>query len=238
MNKSFTVEIVVEGITENRFVKNILAPYLGIRGIYVNAPVVRTSINKKTGKIYKGGDIRFSRVRTQIGNFLKQRSEIIVASFVDFYGIEEWPSLDNIQANYGPANIAQILNDSAKREICQAYPETQPQNRYFPFTMVHEFETLLFSDSRVLAEHLHIEQAEVDKVLSEHDDSPEKINNSPDTAPSKRLENWDTQYGKTITGIDIAKAIGIDKMREKCPLFDAWLCALERKAEEFYAKEN
>lgn len=231
MNKAVTVEIVVEGITENKFVKNILAPYLGTQGIYVYAPVIRTSINKRMGKIYKGGDIRFSHVKEQIGNFLKQRSDIVVASFVDFYGISEWPSLDVARANHIPNSIAHILNGSAKQEICQTYPETQPQTRYFPFVMVHEFETLLFSDSRILAEHLHVEQAKVDEVLSECG-SPENINNSPATAPSKRLEQWDGRYGKTTAGIAIASAIGIDKMREKCPLFDAWLCAIERKAEE------
>lgn len=238
MNKTFKVEIVVEGITENRFVKKVLAPYLGIQGIYVYAPVVRTSINRKTGRVYKGGDIRFSRVKSQIGNFLKQRSEIIVASFVDFYGIAEWPSLDKIQESHSPGDIAKILNDSAKQEICQDYPETQPQNRYFPFVMVHEFETLLFSDSKVLSEHLHTEQAKVDDVLSQYGNSPEKINNSPETAPSKRLEAWDSQYGKTTDGVTIAAAIGVNKMREKCPLFDAWIHSLEGKAAEFYAKKN
>ena len=77
----------------------------------------------------------------------------------------------------------------------------------------------------------------MDKVLAECG-SPEQINNSPETAPSKRLEKWNGQYGKTTDGIAIAAAIGIVRMREKCPLFDAWLCALERKAEEFYAAQS
>ena len=238
MNKTFEVEIVVEGITENKFVKKVLAPYLATQRIYVHAPVVRTSINRKMGRIFKGGDIRFSRVKSQIGNFLKQRPEIVVASFVDFYGIAEWPSLDKIQECHSPDNIAQLLNNSAKEEICQDFPETQPQDRYFPFVMVHEFETLLFSDSQVLSKHLHIDQTKVDDVLSQYGNSPEKINNSPETAPSKRLEKWNSQYGKTTDGITIAIAIGVDKMREKCSLFDTWLRTLEGKAVEFYAKES
>ncbi|MBO4631841.1 MAG: DUF4276 family protein [Lentisphaeria bacterium] len=205
--------------------------------MFINAPIVRTNIDQKTGKTHKGGDVRFSRIKKQIGNFLKQRQDIIVASFVDFYGIEEWPALDKIQTNHSPSDIARILNDGAKQEICQAYPERRPQERYFPFTAVHEFETLLFSDSSILADHLHIEREKVDKVLAECG-SPEQINNSPETAPSKRLEKWNGQYGKTTDGIAIAAAIGIVRMREKCPLFDAWLCALERKAEEFYAAQS
>ena len=39
-------------------------------------------------------------------------------------------------------------------------------------------------------------------------------------------------------GVTIAIAIGVDEMREKCPLFDVWLRTLEGKAVEFYAAKN
>ena len=32
---------------------------------------------------------------------------------------------------------------------------------------------------------------------------------------------------KTVTGIAVAKAIGVEKMREKCPVFNHWLTSLE-----------
>ena len=53
----------------------------------------------------------------------------------------------------------------------------------------------------------------------------EVINNSPETAPSKRLDKWSKngEFPKTTTGIAIARSIGIPQMREKCPLFNSWL---------------
>ncbi|NLF62802.1 MAG: DUF4276 family protein [Lentisphaerae bacterium] len=232
MNNRLTVEIIVEGPTESKFVKTVLAPYWGKRGIDVYAPVIRTQIDERSGTIYKGGDIRFSRIKKQISNFLKQRDEIIVASFVDYYGIMEWPSLEAIQGNHSPHEIAHILNNAAKNAIQEAYPEMRPSERYFPFTAVYEFEALLISDSSILAKNLCISSTVIDAVLQEYG-NPETINNSPETAPSKRLDAWTNgQYGKTTTGIVIAEEIGIDKMRQACPNFDAWLSSIEALQEE------
>ena len=227
MNKHITVEVVVEGPTENRFIKQVLAPYWEMRNIFVHAPVVRTKADGRHGIVFKGGDIRFERMERQIGNFLSQREDTIVASFVDYYGIKEWPGYSAIRENDTPQMIAERLNMAAKEQICQDYADCTPAQRYFPFTAVHEFEALLFSDSRVLAEMLGIDQADVDDVLA-HCGSPEAINNSPETAPSKRLDAWTrNRYGKTTNGIVIAKTIGIDKMRLACPNFDAWLKSIE-----------
>lgn len=224
MSKPIWITILCEGQTEEKFVKELLAPYFLPRLIFI-APIVLT----KKGQ--KGGDVKFSRVERDIVNALRQSNVSAVSTFVDYYGVKEWPGKDEVLQNSTPNQIAECLNHAAKDAICSKYDELNPQNRFIPFVAVHEFETLLFSDSKILAERLHIEQAKVDEVLSECG-SPENINNSPATAPSKRLEKWNGRYGKTTAGIAIASAIGIEKMREKCPLFDTWLCAIERKAEE------
>ena len=76
---------------------------------------------------------------------------------------------------------------------------------------------------------MNISKLEVDKVIDKCG-SPEEINNSPQTAPSKRLQYWTHgHYGKTTSGIAIAKAIGIERMRSKCPLFNRWLSQLEEQ---------
>lgn len=224
MSKPICITILCEGQTEEKFVIELLVPYFLPKNIYIT-PIVLS----KKGQ--KGGDVKFSRAERDIVNSLRQSNVSAVSTFVDYYGVKEWPGKNEVLQDSTPDQIADCLNHAAKSAICSKYDELNPQNRFIPFVSVHEFETLLFSDSRILAEHLHVEQAKVDEVLSEFG-SPENINNSPATAPSKRLEQWDGRYGKTTAGIAIASAIGIDKMREKCPLFDAWLCAIERKAEE------
>jgi len=228
MNKQFWITVLCEGKTEQKFIKSILSPYFQQKNIIMTPIIV-----SKKGE--KGGDVKFQRVKGDIVTALSQSNISAVTTFVDYYGIKEWPGKNDVLQNSTPEQIADCLNQATKNAICSKYDNLNPQNRFIPFVAVHEFETLLFSNSKVLAEHLHIEQNKVDEVLSEHDGCPEKINNSPETAPSKRLEKWDARYGKTTAGIAIADAIGIDEMRKKCPLFDAWLRTLERKAEEFYA---
>ena len=58
---------------------------------------------------------------------------------------------------------------------------------------------------------------------------PEAVNNSRQTAPSKRLDAWSARkkFPKTTTGITVAKEIGITKMREKCPQFNIWIAQFE-----------
>ena len=222
MNKSVTVMIVVEGATEQAFVEHVLAPYLSAKGIFVRA----TQISKKG---QKGGDVKFDRAKRDILNFLKQRKDLYVATFIDYYGVKEWPGLAALRMmnNPSPTVIAARMNEGAVAEICKEIPNSQIEKRYLPFTAVHEFETLLFSDSRVLASELGIDQCAVDTVVRECG-SPEAINNHPETAPSKRLEKWtNDHYRKTVQGVVIATKIGIGKMRASCLNFNAWLLRLE-----------
>jgi hypothetical protein len=58
--------------------------------------------------------------------------------------------------------------------------------------------------------------------------SPEEINDSKETAPSKRIENHCPSYDKVIDGILIIKEIGLHKIREQCPHFNSWLTRLEK----------
>lgn len=91
---------------------------------------------------------------------------------------------------------------------------------------MHETEALYFSDPACLAENIGVNQSKVDAILAECGE-PEKINDSNFTAPSKRLEGLSSRFKKTSTGISIAQAIGIPKMRAACPLFHDWLRKLE-----------
>lgn len=57
-------------------------------------------------------------------------------------------------------------------------------------------------------------------------ENPEMINNSPATAPSKRLIDAIPDYNKVIYGNCVAMDIGLEKIREKCPLFNEWIGCL------------
>jgi Domain of unknown function (DUF4276) len=91
---------------------------------------------------------------------------------------------------------------------------------------MYELEALYFSDPSCLAAKLGVQQRKIEEILEECGE-PEKINDHKTTAPSNRLEKLSGRFKKTSTGIAIAAAIGIPKMREACPLFNNWVTTLE-----------
>ena len=214
------VVAIVEGQTEAIFIKDLITPYLAQKGIFLTPIVV-----SKPGQ--KGGDIRFARVKRDLELHLKQRHDTYVTLFVNYYGIRnDWPGIDEARKKKVPARIAAIVNKSTMEAVQALFGETDPDRRFIPFVAVHEFETLLFSDAGILAAELGVKRAKVDAILNECGE-PEKINNSNETAPSKRLEDLNDRFKKTSTGIAIARAIGLSKMRAACPLFDEWMTKLE-----------
>ncbi|MCQ2402519.1 MAG: DUF4276 family protein [Lentisphaeria bacterium] len=225
MSKPVHVKVIVEGQTEEAFVNRVLAPYLQVRQIFMQ-PILLS----KKGQ--KGGDVKFERLKTDVHLYLCQSNVAAVTSLIDYYGLKEWPKKDEVPMNASPKQIADLLNNAAKELICQQYDNLNPTHRYLPFMVVHEFETLLFSDSAILADGLGIGKQRVDDILSEAYGEPERINNSRETAPSKRIEGLKYNYDKVSDGFAIAQAIGIDKMREACPLFNDWLTSIERLQEE------
>ncbi len=101
-------------------------------------------------------------------------------------------------------------------------------NRFVPFVMMHEFEAMLFSDCPTFA--TAIGQSDLSPSLQAIRDnfaSPEEIDDSPDTAPSKRIEALHPAYQKPTMGLLAAQSIGLQAIRNECPHFAAWLHRLE-----------
>ena len=89
--------------------------------------------------------------------------------------------------------------------------------------MLHEFEGILFSkpDSFALIADANVVadiQAIRDRFLT-----PEHINNSHETAPSKRIESLIPNYAKIKNGTLLSKDMGIDIIMEQCPHFRKWI---------------
>lgn len=225
MDNNINIISLVEGKTEQIFIDKILAPYLAVKNIFISATQF-----SKPGQ--KGGDVRFPRVVRDIGKHLKQmkqRSNVYVTTFFDYYGVKEWPGLDKTNNRMRPQEIAEMINNATKEEVLKKFKDCRAEERFIPYVAVHEFEALLFSDPEVLANKLNIDQLEIDEVLTQFLDNPEAINNNRQTAPSKRLNNWseNKKFLKTTTGIAIAEEIGIDVIRTKCHLFNSWLLTFE-----------
>jgi hypothetical protein len=102
--------------------------------------------------------------------------------------------------------------------------------RFSPYIQRHEFEALVLAAQDCLADLYDAEdqlsglaklQAEIAGM------APEEINDSPATAPSKRLEGQIPGYRKSEDGPDAIDLSGLAHVRSRCPRFDAWLAGLE-----------
>ncbi len=220
MSDYIEVMVIVEGKTEEIFINSILKEYLAHKNIFMTPIQI-----SKPGQ--KGGDVKFSRAMKDISLHLKQRSDTSISLFFDYYGIgSDWPGLEEANKKAEPSEIAFAINDATKRAVDNKLAEYGSSIRFIPYIAVHEFEALLFSDPVKIASALNVGKDVVDEIINQFGD-PEKINNSSETAPSKRLEKLYPRYKKTTTGIKAAKDIGISRMREECKVFNSWLRQLE-----------
>ena len=102
--------------------------------------------------------------------------------------------------------------------------------RFIPYVQMHEFEALLFSDPARFATGINRPELQADfYAIGSRFATPEHINDSPDTAPSKQVIGVFSGYErqKPLLGVLAALEIGLPKIRQECPLFSAWLAQLE-----------
>ena len=112
----------------------------------------------------------------------------------------------------------------------------KPRN-FVPYVQLHEFESLLLSDAAIVAEYFNAPalQGAVGKAVTEVG-NPERVNDSPLTAPSKRLDRWTETHAprmryskdtKTRHGPRLAARLTLPVIRSACPRFAAWIGRLE-----------
>ena len=161
------------------------------------------SYNKSTSM---NGNVSVDR----IVQYIKKAKHPIVTTFVDYYGFKH-------QSSRSVTQIEEEIKEKANKEFL------------IPYLQMHEIEALWFSD---IKEVKNPNDSQVDmlmKIIDEYP-NPEDINNSPQTAPSKRLESIFPDYQKVLDGKLISNKLSIPKIQEKCPRFSKWLKDIEDMA--------
>ena len=103
------------------------------------------------------------------------------------------------------------------------------RSRFVPYVMMHEFEALLFSDCDAFARGICRPELGTDfQRIRDAFDSPEEIDDSPISAPAKRIELLVAGYQKPVMGTLAAQEIGLETMCDACPHFGQWIARLER----------
>ncbi len=209
--------VLVEGQTEEAFVRELLVPHYARVGRFLTAIIVSTSPG------YKGGVVSYAKVKPQIVRLCRQDPDACVTTMFDLYALPaDFP---------GKAAPAYPTNTTGHQKA--AFLETQltqdiGQSNFLANLMVYEYETLLFTQPGAFAQWT--DDASVVTALRAavaNAGAPENINDSPQTAPSKRILTAMPGYQKSFHGPLVACDIGLDAMRQACPHFHAWLLAIE-----------
>lgn len=224
--------IHVEGETEETFVQNLLVNHLTKFGWEsVSARLMGNARLRQR----RGGIRSWSSVRLDVVKTLREDSGAVAALMVDYYalprtGEKAWPGRNEAEklpfAKKAPSVIAEL-----RRDLGEFTNEEFDQRRFVPYIMMHEFEALLFSDCAAFSKGIHqpLLRDSFQKIRDGFE-TPEMINDSPLTAPSKRIIGLIPNYEKPLLGTLGILEIGIDRVREQCPHFNEWLTQLENAA--------
>lgn len=197
------VIVYCEGPTEETFINRILAPVLYPYEVYLTA----SSCN---------GVSKYSLIRRDLNILCKSDPSAIVTTMLDYYGLpSDTPGMNSEEGE----NIYQKV-----QRIEAAIQKDIGLPNLLPNLMMHEFEALLFSKPEYFS-YCGLSRSAIRQLCSirEEFESPEHINNSPNTAPSKRILAIYPTYAKRLDGYNIAKDIGIDLMRQECQHFNTWV---------------
>jgi Domain of unknown function (DUF4276) len=221
--------IHVEGQTEETFVNDLLADHLHNYGYeIVSARIIGNARLRER----RGGIRAWSTVKKDILNHLKEDTDCLATTMVDYYGLPQkgdgaWPG--RAEAGKLPyAEKSPRVEGALFADVAKELGGEFEARRFIPFVVMHEYEGLLFSDCQAFAEAIARPQLgqrfwEIRKQFA----TPEEIDDSPITAPSKRVEALVAGYEKPLLGTLAALKMGLDKIRGECPHFRAWLEQLE-----------
>src|SRR6185437_5378963 len=208
------LNILVEGETEKEFVNNLIYHHLFASGISNIRP-----ITIETSPGYKGGDVRYeARYKSNIVNLLRGQEDMVVTSLIDFYKLRsDFPKYDDAKKIPIAGERIKFLEEACFNDIADS--------RFIPYIQLHEFEGLLFADTKGFELFTDLPAAnkkELAGIVSSHP-NPELINEGALTAPSVRLKRLIPEYQKPLYGNMIALENGFDIILQKCPRFKAWI---------------
>ena len=217
--------VIVEGETEQTFVRDQLAAHLPLHG--TNVWPVLPGRHRRHGGVKKWDVARHDIIRT-----LKEGR--YCSTMFDYYALpEDWPGRAqsrslawNKRASHVEAEILEDVVSTMGGRFHRKY--------FIPYIQLHEFEALAFADVDTLASvasplgrrSAEMLSKEFSEILAEAGD-PEAINDGYETCPSRRITGVVSAYRKRVHGPIVTRRIGLDVLREQCAHFASWLQRLE-----------
>lgn len=228
--------VICEGQTEETFVNEVLAPYLYDKGwLSVSARIMGNARLRRN----RGGVKGWPAVRDEVLRRLKEDKSCFVTTLVDYYalpqeGTKAWPGRA-AASGLVHSEKGELIEREIIADLSQALGNNAGEvSRVIPFILIHEFEALCFADCEAFSKAIG-EPSLAPKMseIREQFDSPEEINDSPETAPSKRILSLYPEYQKPLAGNIGLLGVGLEAIRSQCEHFSNWLSKLDDIASEF-----
>lgn len=222
--------VICEGQTEETFVNEVLAPHLYAKGwLSVSARIMGNARLRRK----RGGVKGWPAVRDDILRHLKADKNCYLTTLVDYYalpqsGIKAWPGRA-AACGLAHSEKGELIEREIIADLSQALGNNAGEvSRVIPFILIHEFEALCFADCEAFSNSIG-EPALAAKMsaIREQFESPEEINDSPETAPSKRILSLYPEYQKPLAGNIELLGVGLEAIRSQCEHFSDWLGKLE-----------
>lgn len=145
----------------------------------------------------------------------------------DAKGKGAWPGREKA-ASLPFEEKAKCIKSELSKKIKAAMGTSFNPSTFIPYIMMYEFEGLLFSDCVKFSKGINYPDLQPKfQMIRNQFQSPEEINDSPNTAPSKRIEKLFPGYQKPINGTLAILGIGLETIRKECTNFDLWIKTLE-----------
>jgi hypothetical protein len=230
-----TVFCIVEGQTENAVLKRLITPHLGAHGIDFHVPIVRIG-HGRGGVSFLDADDLYDQMR----RFLNDPRQPYVTTMFDYYGFptsesKGWEFVSKLKADASFRGV-EVVVEGIEREIharaIKGVDLPRIQSRLIPYIQLHELEALFFAEPDKMAVAFgSASLAGGFATAVKECGGCEKINDRPQTAPSKRIQSAFPGYIKGRSdfahGPRIAEKLDLSMVREKCSRFNAWLAKLE-----------
>jgi hypothetical protein len=206
-----TLTILCEGATERNFVTKTLSQHLRRANIFVKP-------------IDLGGTPTVAALHDQINSALRSRRDHeYVSMMVDLYRLGRFPGNKPVAGESARSRVKRI-----ERSLSTKFPNPN----FIPYIQLHEFEALVLVDVERIP--IAFPDGEADRAIIKlkadiGESEPELVDDHPNTSPSQRIIAAIPSHKqvKWSAGPEIVDEIGLPRLRQACPNFNAWVTRIE-----------
>jgi hypothetical protein len=218
--------VFCEGQTEETFANTVLAPHFAGLDAYIR-PLLLPNVKGAHTRRHKGGWNSYQTARRFMHGIMQQHhgNETWFTTLYDYYALpDDYPR-------------AATPTTASPREKVLALEKAMAQDlvndtlwRFTSHLQLHEFETLLLVDIDAFGEEFPERLDDVGRLkndIGRH--APEDVNDGINSHPAARIIRRIPEYQgrKASAGPILAAHIGLARLRQHCPHFDAWISQLE-----------